>query len=187
MCADSSFPFTVARFCLGQLACSAFHMVFYKALCHKHKEGERQQHKANAKNHRNSTGAWKDRGCKLFILNPFSATNNKKILMLSLSALHVYIPGGEVEQIELWVLFPGNSSFKPNALHLWRECSCSVMAIHLHHTFSVRDVLTSYWVRRLQTSCFSSKYSSARHMGSHMCSRFVTSSSSVSAGIDRYM
>lgn len=111
--------------------------------------------------------------------------------MLSLIALCIYLyvciylPGWE--HFELWVLFPGNSSFQPNALHLSRECSCGVMAIRLRQTFSVRDVATSYWVRGLQTSSFSSKNWCVRHMGSHMWPRSDPSSFSVSAGIDRYI
>lgn len=45
-------------------------MVFNKASCHKHKEGERQQQKANTKDHRNDIDAWEDNGRKhLFLVH----------------------------------------------------------------------------------------------------------------------
>lgn len=166
--ADRSFRFTMKSSCLGQLACSVLHAVFYKAAYHKHKEGERQQHKANTKDPMNRTGAWEDRGSyQEQNIYYWSISCIKNETTLSWSTLYVYIPG-EL-QIELWVLFPGNSSFKPSALHLLtRECSNSDAASHLQYASSVGDVLTSYCVLGLQTSCFSSKYSCVRHMGSHV-------------------
>lgn len=66
----------------------------------------------------------------------------------------MYLPGEE--QIELWVLFPRNSSLKPNALHLLRKCSRSVIGHSL--------ASCSHW-----QTCFRllTGFAACRHIDSH--------------------